>query len=214
MAETQVQDPSTAPAPAVTQVADPTTATTEPNEPNEPASEKTYTQGDIDKRVTQALETRDAQHAVKVQEAKEKAEKQAAEAKLLEDGELEKLANLKAQEADDANAKLAKYERDIKVDALLDKQEVLDPNMRSLFKATGLEIEELNPMIEGFKAQFDAAVKAAVDKQLKNDPPPQTTTQTAIDPGDLDAQILAAQKQGKLLLSAQLKRQKHDMARG
>jgi len=163
-------------------------------------------QSEIDRRVTAAVKKRDAENAIKAQEAAEKARKEAEEQKLLEDGKLQELVEIRSKEAEEAKSKLEKYERDLKIDALLDKQEILDPNMRAIFKATGMDLTELNPMVEGFKEQFDTAVQAEVNKRLKTDPPPKG--QTTKDAGDLDSRIKAAMANGDFQTSMILKREK------
>lgn len=207
MTEPQVQDPKTA-----TQDPDPKTVT-DPDPNKTTTDEKTFSQSEVDQRVTAAVKKRDADNAVKSQKAAEKAQKDAAEAKLLEDGKLEDLVNIKTKEADEATAQLAKYERDENVDKLLNKHEILEPEFRDLFKATGLDLESLNPLIEGFVEKWNAAVKAEVDKRLSTDPPPKNTN-TPPSPGDLDAQIAKAQAEKDWKLSAALKNQKFDSRLG
>jgi len=165
---------------------------------------------EIDRRVAAAVLKRDADNALKAEEAAKKARKEAAEAKLLEDGKLEELANMKTKEAEEYKEKLAKYERDIKVDALLDKKEILNPEMRALFKMSGNDIDltKLNDVIDGFNKVFDDMVSKKVDERLLTGTPSTKQGTTLRDSQDLDVRIHEAESKGDWALSHKLKNEK------
>lgn len=162
---------------------------------------------EMDRRARKLQTSLEAEFELKQHQATEKAKREAQEAKLLDDKKFEELAILKAKEADEWKEKFSERERGDKVDLLLDKEEIVAPKMRKLFKATKLDLVDLDPLVQSFKEDFNAAVKAEVDKRLSTDPPPKNTN-TPPSPGDLDAQIEAAAKKGDMQEFTRLKRER------
>lgn len=107
-------------------------------------------------------------------QAEEKARREAQEAKLLEDGKLQELADLRAKEAQEAKQKLAEYEHRDKVNMLLDKKNITDPAFRSVFLSMACDLSELDERVDAFMTQISAAVDKSVNERLHVDQPAKT----------------------------------------
>ncbi len=153
-------------------------------------------QAEIDRRITLAMKKADRKADEREAAARDKAKKEVEEARLIEDGKLQELADLKAKEADAANAKLEAYERNEKVQALLDKHEILDPSMRELFETQVGELADLDARMAAFADKFKAAVEKHVNQRLATDPPAKPDNSKPGDEGDLQAQIAKATREG------------------
>ncbi len=118
------------------------------------------------------------------EKAAENATKKAEEAKLLEDGNKDELLIRAQQERDAATQKLEELERTDNVNRLLDVEQVVNADLRSLFhriKTDGLEdlkkvVDDVKGLIasevETAKGTFDDAVQAEVEKRLATNQPP------------------------------------------
>jgi len=181
--------PAPTPTPAVKTV-DATGGDTKPEQRTD--GEKTFTQADLNRFLQDRLERDRVKMAADVET---KVRQEMAEAKLFEDKEFEKLAELNAQKATQAEARLAEYERLQKVDALLDKKAVLDPELRSLFRAVPGDLTLLDAHIESYRSAFDAAVQKSVSERLDTKAPPQSATETETKkPSEMTIEEWAAHK--------------------
>jgi len=163
-------------------------------------------QGEIDRRIASMQKTLEQKYKESAAAAAQKAKHEAEEARLLEKEDLKGLLELKAKEADDAKAQLAQYEHDQKVNQLLDKKGVTDPDIRSLFLRFNGDLTDLDPVIDKFNAQVGALVEKTVNERLKTPPPPPKNdpAKPAADTS-LEAQIAAAEKAGDYKESFRLK---------
>jgi hypothetical protein len=82
----------------------------------------TFTQADFDKFAAETKRKTKENAARELEAEKARIEREAKEAKLLEDQEWEKLAEMNAEEAKEAKRKLHAYEEGVKIDSLLDKK--------------------------------------------------------------------------------------------
>jgi hypothetical protein len=133
---------------------------------------KTMTQAEHDREVRKLRQRWKEEATAEAKAAGEQARKEAEEAKLLEDEKFQELAEIKQREAEDAKAKLARYEHERNVNALLTKKEVTEPAFRDMFLGMNGELAELDGKIDNFNAVFDAAVEKKVSDRLGTDPPP------------------------------------------
>jgi hypothetical protein len=157
-----------------------------------------YTQAQVDKAIAERLKREKTKNAKLLAEEKAKMLRDAEEAKLLEDEKFQELAELKVKEAEAATAKLAQYEHDLKVDALLDKKseefpELKEPALRNLLKHPPKDLVEMDAAIDGVKGILDGLVTSAVNRRLTTDAPVKTQKiQSA--PVGLPAQIQEAMR--------------------
>lgn len=129
---------------------------------------------EVERRVGQAqkkwdLETREREAA-----AAEKAKKDAVEQKLIENKDLEKLAELRAKEADEARAELDTFKRKALVDTLLDQKDILRPKQRALFHAATGDLERVARLIDEFKEENQESIIEGITKGLGNEGPPKS----------------------------------------
>jgi len=162
-------------------------------------------QGEIDRRIASLQKTMELKAKEREAAAADKAKREFAEAKLLEDKKFQELAELKAKEATDALAKLERYEHEAKVAALLDKKGVTDPELRLLFMRFNGDLTELDPVIDKFHSQIEVQVEKRVNERLKTPPPPSKSEAKPKEDTSLDAQIAAAEKAGDYKESLRLK---------
>lgn len=118
-------------------------------------------QGEIDRRVTSALKKARADADARVRETKDKAARDAAEAKLLEDGKLTELLELEKQKRAEAERLLDRHVHTDKVNQLLDKKGVTDPDMRALFHSLSIDLTELDAKIDVFQSKLGTLVERA-----------------------------------------------------
>lgn len=159
-----------------------------------------YLQSEADRRVTQAIQKKEREFQQKLLEEKRRAQKEAEEAKMLEDGKLQELLERKSREAEEAKQALAKYEHMLKVDALLDKHEVEDKDMRRLLRklGEGMDLKDLDAEVTSFNEKFSEAVTRAVDKRLAVTSPPKKTPDAPKTPLDRMERIKQLQAEGKM----------------
>lgn len=162
-------------------------------------------QAEIDRRVTGAVGKMELKAKEREQAATEKAKREFAEAKLLEDKKFQELAEMKTKETTDALAKLERYEHEAKVAALLDKKGVTDPELRLLFMRFNGDLTELDPVIDKFHSQIEVQVEKRVNERLKTPPPPSKSEVKVKEDTSLDTQIAAAEKAGNWGESLRLK---------
>lgn len=137
--------------------------------------------------------------------AREKAIKEAEEKRLLEANNFKELADLKSKEAEEATTRLKQYEHQAKVNALLDKKGVTDPEVRAIWLRFDGDLTELDPAIDKFTAQIEIQVEKRVNERLKTPPPPPKGEVKVKEDTSLDAQIAAAVKAGDYKESLRLK---------
>jgi hypothetical protein len=167
-------------------------------------------QAEIDRRVTAAMQKAESKAADREKAAAEKARREAQEARLLEKEDLKGLLDLKTKAAEEAQAKLEQYERDQKVQSLLDKKAVTDPALRAVWLRFNGDLTELDAAIDAFQAGINASVEKIVNERLKTTAPPkgdQTKKEAALT---LDQQIAAAETAGNWAESLRLKNAKVD----
>lgn len=133
---------------------------------------KELLQKEADRRVNQALEKERRNSTEREKAARDKAIREAEERKLLDDGKLKELADLKAKEAEEAKAELESYKRQGNIDALLDKEQVLDPELRAVIKQLPGDLAQIKEHTDKLKGLIGKAVEAEVQKRLGNNPPP------------------------------------------
>ncbi len=111
------------------------------------------------------------------QEEKTRLQKEAEEKQLLEENKFQELAERREQEALEAKHQLEHYQRMEKVNALLDKREVVHPKLRRLFASvrdddgSPLELEDLNQFITDFDSWKLELVESEVKHRLESDTP-------------------------------------------
>ena len=136
-------------------------------------NEKKFTQEDVDK-IAGRIRAQSKVDVAEIEKAAiQKARREAEEKQLLEDKNYQELALRREQEMLEAKEKLAQYERITKVDELLDKREIRDPSLRTLFRKIPGELKELDADLTAHRQAFDAAVEAEVSKRLDVSTPPQ-----------------------------------------
>ena len=147
------------------------------NESQKPDA-KVISVSDHEREIRRLRDKWNSEMTVKEASAKEQAAREAKEAKLLEDGKLEELAAMKTKEAEAAQAELAAYKRNEKVNALLDKKEMLDPRLRSFASKIPGDLEELNDIYDGFMELVTELAGNISAKDLGTVPPPKGNAKT------------------------------------
>ena len=161
-------------------------------------------QAEADRRVTQALKKEKVANEERVAKAADKAKKEAERQKLLDNNNLEELAETYRKEAEEARAALADRQRQDDVDKLLDNEEVGDAGVRSFFKTHKGELEDIAAGLATFNALVDKRTEALVNERLKTPSPPAGQTREQEGHGDPRAQIAAAQKKGDHMVAFRL----------
>lgn len=171
-----------------------------------------HLQSEADRRVTQAIQKKEREFSEKLADEKRRAQKEAEEAKLLEDGKLQELLERKSREADEARHALEKYEHMQKVDALLDKHELEDKDMRRILRklGEGMDLKDLDAEVVSFNEKFSEAVTRAVDKRLATNPPPKPTQGAPKTPVEFNERIRQLYAEGKHKEALALKFQASD----
>ena len=166
-------------------------------------------QAEADRRVTQALQKKEAEMKRREEEARAHAAKEAKEARLLEDEKYKELAELRAKEAQEARAELERLQNERKVEALLEKREVHDPTLREVFKKSNLELEQLDEVITKTQKAIAAQVDKVVNERLgESGRPPQTSKDGSTL--SLQEQIRKAEASGDWATSMALKNEVMD----
>ena len=129
---------------------------------------KTFSQEDLDKILTDRL-TRERQKLEK--EITTKVQKEQAEQKLLEEQKWKELAEIREAELLELKKIQETVDREKKVNALLDKKEVQEPQFRKIFLAMNLELQELSDTVDSFTTIFQSAVEKAVSQRLGTNTP-------------------------------------------
>jgi len=146
-----------------------------------------------DRRVQQAVATAAKKAKAERETVEQKVRREMQEARLLEDKNFQKLAELKEEEAKQATAKLEQYERERNILALLDKKKVLDPRERALFLAIPGELTELDERIDGFLGIISDRVQAEVSARMDSRPPPKGAGESReLTPAQKIPQVAAA----------------------
>lgn len=140
--------------------------------------EKTFSQADVDRIVGQVRGQSRADTSAIEEKARAEVRRELEEKQLLKDKNFEELAERRTQEAADAVAALEKYQHIAKVDELLDKREITDPELRAMFRKIPGELTDLDVDITAHRKAFDAAVDAAVSKRLDVSTPPKAQKET------------------------------------
>ena len=156
-------------------------------------------QAEIDRRVTMALQKADEKTAQKIQEAMDRAKREAEELKLIEDGKVHDLYELEKRKREELEAKLSQHDRERRFNALLDKKESTDhvpmnPEMRKFYLQFGGTLDELDKGIDAFHAAMQAEIERVMNTRLKTPAPPKAPEPPAST--DLAAQVRAAEAKG------------------
>jgi len=150
--------------------AKPTTTETEKKTP----PDKTFSQEDLDRILTDRL-ARDRSKLEK--EITSKVKREQEERQLLEDQKWKELAERRETELAELKVLQETVEREKKVQSLLDKKEVTEPQFRKMFFAMNYELQELSDTVDSFNTVFQSAVEKAVAVRLGNTSPSKTNGQ-------------------------------------
>lgn len=127
---------------------------------------------ETDRRVTAAVRKVEEKAERRVEEALRRAQQEAEEAKLLEDGKVQELFEREKARTAELEARIAEREFGDKVDQLLDKREIVDPELRRLFHSVQGELTDVDALITGVEEIVDREVEKRVADRLKTPPPP------------------------------------------
>jgi len=152
-------------------------------------------QGEIDRRVTSALKKEALKQEQAVLTAVENERHAAEEAKLLEDGETQKLYELEKQRREDLEARVLSHERGEKIAALLDKKEIFDDRIRNIFMQLKGELVDLDSHADKINEAVEEMVTSIVNKRLESTPPPQSNFPGNEGTGTLHEQLAVAEKE-------------------
>lgn len=126
-------------------------------------------QAEIDRRVTDAVKSVERRMADKLEQEREKARQEAEEKKLFEEGNKDELLTVRELKIAELEADIQRRERADKMNALLDKKEVLQPPLRQLFLSIeNVDLPEMAQRIDAFQELFRSEVNAAVDAEIRS----------------------------------------------
>lgn len=129
-------------------------------------------QGEIDRRVTAALKKAEIKFADREKKAREDAERKAREDKLVEENKHLELYEMEKKRRESLEATMKASEKRDKVNALLDKKMVIDPDLRKLFHSFQGDLEELDGLIDSHQKTVKSVVEKEIAERLKTTPPP------------------------------------------
>jgi hypothetical protein len=152
-----------------------------------------------DKRVNDAYKKWKKDEEIALTAEREKVQKDAKDNKLLEDGKLKELVEEREKEIGDLKGKIESFERRGKVDALLDKKGITDPDLRAQFHRMSGDLTELSEAIDLFQKKMKEVIDLEVTKRLGSGelPPKNKTEGGATKPEDLDTPAKKAEYIGK-----------------
>ncbi len=138
------------------------------------ADGKTFSQAELDKILSDRLAQEQKRLRSELEAEREKARREAEETRLREQEDFRELADRKTQEAEEAQRKLERFERNQQIDALLDKHDVTTPDLRRLIRSIDGDLETIEQQVQGIKPLLLAEAERIVNGRLGNSPPPKS----------------------------------------
>ena len=126
-----------------------------------------HTQAIIERRIQREVRKQQARYDAEIKTKQEQLEKEAREARLLEDKNYQELAEQRARELERLQSEIGKRELNDKTDRLLDKAEITQPEIRALIKELPGDLESRQQQIDGIMAVIDAQVEKRVADRLR-----------------------------------------------
>lgn len=138
-------------------------------------------QSEIDRRVTMALKKANEDFERKQLEAIKEAERRAEEQKLLEDGKTKELYEAEKRRREELENRIKAQERTENLNKLLDKKQVLNPKLRSVFHSVSGDLATVDGLIDDANSVMEEIIEQRLNERLKTDPPPKSEGDLPLD---------------------------------
>ena len=126
-----------------------------------------HTQAIIERRIQREVRKQQARYDAEIKTKQEQLEKEAREARLLEDKNFKELAEQRARELERLQSEIGKRELNDKTDRLLDKAEITQPEIRALIRELPGDLESRQQHIDGIMTWMDAQLEKRVADRLR-----------------------------------------------